>query len=233
METLYPISGFSDPMSSISHLVGLVIYFLLGIFMIRSCFTARSPQGAFRYAFVFIAAVLLLLTMSFIFHMQTKGTVARDVMLRLDIASIFILIASTFTTIHGLLFDGWRKWGMIGTLWAIAIVGIVFRMIFFDSIPPVVGGGIFLLMGWLGGYSTWMLWQKFGLQGVALVIAGGLCYTIGEIINAAEQPIFIDQVWGPHETFHLFVLAGIGCHWAYIWSIVDGSFFNKKRPKSI
>ena len=233
MNTWYSISGFADPMSSLSHLVGLVIYFLLGIFMIRSCFTVRSPQGAFRYAFLFIAAVLLLLTMSFVYHMQTPGSMARAVMLRLDIVSIFILIASTFTAIHGLLFDGWRKWGMIGTLWSIAIVGIIVRTIFFESIPSVVGDGIFLLMGWLGAYSTWMLWQNFGSQAVGLVIAGGLCYTIGAIINAAGKLIFVDRIWGPHETFHLFVLAGIGCHWAYIWSIVDGSFFNKKRPKSI
>ena len=232
METWYPISGFSDPMSSLSHLVGLIIYFLLGIFMIRSCFTVRSPQGAFRYAFLFIAAVVLLLTMSFVYHMQTPGSTARAVMLRLDIVSIFTLIASTFTAIHGLLFVGWQKWGMIATLWTIAIVGIIFRTIFFESIPSVVGDGIFLLMGWLGAYSTWMLWKEFGSYAVGLVIAGGLCYTIGAIINAAGKLIIVDRVWGPHETFHLFVLAGIGCHWAFIWSIVDGSFFNKKRPES-
>ena len=224
MDTWYSISGFNDPMSSLSHLVGLVIFFLLSFFLIYSASRRHSPRGSIAFTLLFVFATLALLSMSFVYHMQGLGTTARAVMLRLDVAAIFVLIASTFTAIHGLVFTGWKRWAMIGLLWTISAIGITLRTVFFDSIPSVIGDGIFLLMGWLGGFSTWLLWKQYRWSAAVPVIAGGLCYTIGAIINAAESPIFIDQVWGPHETFHLFVLAGIGCHWAFIWSLSDGSF---------
>lgn len=224
MDTWYSISGFGDPMSSLSHLVGVVIFFVLSIFLIISASSKRAPRGSVLFALQFSFATLFLLSMSFVYHMQGVGTTARAVMLRLDVAAIFVLIASTFTAIHGFVFTGWRRWGMIGTLWTIAAVGISLRTVFFDSIPSIIGDGIFLLMGWLGAFSTWMLWKKYRWAAAGPVITGGLCYTIGAIINAAGKMVVIDRVWGPHETFHLFVLAGIGCHWAFVWSLSDGSF---------
>ncbi len=224
MENWYSISGFADPMSSLSHLVGLVAFFLLSFFLIGSAMGQRAPRGAVAFTTQFVVAVLLLLSMSFVYHMQGVGTTARSVMLRLDVAAIFVLIASTFTAIHGLVFSGWHRWGMIALLWSITVTGISLRTVFFESIHPIIGDGIFLLMGWLGLFSTWMLWRLYRWRAVKPVMAGGLCYTVGAIINSVGKIIVVDRVWGPHETFHLLVLAGIGCHWVFIWNLADGSF---------
>lgn len=102
--------------------------------------------------------------------------------------------------------------------WVIAVTGITLRTIFFNSIPSIIGDGIFLLMGWVGVYSSWLVWQEYRWQTLVL---SGLFYSIGAVINAQSGLILIDKVWGPHETFHLFVLAGIGAHWAFIWRIAD------------
>lgn len=219
MEKWYSIPGFFDPMSSLSHLVGTVLFFMLTPFLLWS---ARSNARTFWFSFQFAFAVLLLLSMSFVYHMMAVGGTARAVMLRLDVAAIFVLIASTFTAIHGILFVGWKRWSIIVLLWIIAITGITLRTIFFDSIPPIIGDGIFLLMGWVGLYSCWLLWQTYRWSAVVPIMTGGLFYTIGAIINAQAGLVFIDKVWGPHETFHLLVLAGIGTHWAFIWRIADG-----------
>lgn len=221
MDEWYSIGGFNDPMSSLSHLVGTVIYFLLGIFLIWS---ARHSRTAFWFSLQFVIATLFLLSMSFVFHMLAVDGRARQVLLRLDVAAIFALIASTFTVIHGILFTGWKRTVPILLLWTIAITGITLRTIFFDSIPSIIGDGIFLLMGWIGACSGIMLWKRYRWPGVKLVMLGGVLYTIGAITNALGWPIFINKVWGPHETFHLFVLAGLGAHWAFAWSIADGSF---------
>lgn len=218
MERWYSIPGFFDPMSSLSHLVGTVLFSILTPFLLLSAWPSRR---SFWFSFQFAIAVLLLLSMSFVYHMMTVGGVARAVMLRLDVAAIFILIASTFTAIHGILFVGSKRWTVIALLWIIAITGITLRTIFFNSIPPIVGDGIFLLMGWVGVYSCWMLWKQYRWSAVRPIMLGGLFYTIGAIINAQAGLIFVDRVWGPHETFHLFVLAGIGTHWAFIWRIAE------------
>jgi len=221
MEEWYSIGGFNDPMSSLSHLVGLVAFAAFSIFLIRAAWHSRSK---FWFCFQFVFATLFMLSMSFVYHMMAVGSISRDVMLRLDVASIFVLIASTFTVIHGLVFVGRRRWTIPVTLWLIVVVGVTLRTIFFHSIPSIVGDGIFLLMGWLGAVSSWMLWKKFGPAGLKPVVVGGLFYTIGALTNAIGWPIFIQKVWGPHETFHLLVLAGLGTHWAFVWSIADGSF---------
>ena len=221
MDEWYSIPGFNDPMSSLSHLVGLVMFFAFSIFLICASWHSRSK---FWFSFQFVVATLFMLSMSFVYHMMAVGSISRDVMLRLDVASIFVLIASTFTVIHGMLFVGRKRWTIPIALWVIVVVGVTLRTIFFHSIPSVLGDGIFLLMGWLGAVSARMIWKEYGFTGVKMIVIGGLFYTIGALSNAIGQPVFIAKVWGPHETFHLLVLAGLGTHWAFVWSIADGSF---------
>ncbi len=229
MDEWYSISGFNDPMSSLSHLVGTVIFFAFSIFLLRSAWRSRP---VFLFSLQFVLATLFLLSMSFVYHMMTVDGTARAVMLRLDVAAIFVMIASTFTVIHGILFHGWRRWLIILLLWTITITGVTLRTIFFDSIPSVVGDGIFLLMGWIGAWSAFLLWQRYGWRAVVYALAGGLFYSAGALINTFGWPVFIQKVWGPHETFHLFVLAGLGTHWAFVWSIADGSFQRRLAEKT-
>ncbi len=229
MDEWYSIGGFNDPMSSLSHLVGTVIFFVFSIFLLRSSWHSRK---SFWFCLQFSFATLFLLSMSFVFHMMAVGGIARDVMLRLDVAAIFVLIASTFTVIHGILFDDWRRWSVIVILWTITIVGVTLRTIFFHSIPAILGDGIFLLMGWIGALSSWLLYKKFGWAAVRPVLSGGALYTIGAIINGIQWPIFINKVWGPHETFHFFVLAGLGVHWAFVWNIADESFQRRHSERT-
>lgn len=226
MDEWYSIGGFNDPMSSLTHLVGTALFLVFTLFLLRSAYRTRKT---FWFSFQFAAATLLMLTMSFVYHMQVVGSITRDVMLRLDVAAIFIMIASTFTVVHGILFVGWRRWGIISLLWLITVTGVTLRTIFFHSIPSIVGDGIFLLMGWIGAFSAYLLWKEFGMRAVRPIMIGGLFYTIGAIINAVEWPIFINKVWGPHETFHLMVLGGVGTHWAFVWSLADGSFLRRGK----
>lgn len=219
MEALY--SQGSDPMSSLSHLVGLVVVLFLSVPMVIS---ARRSWSTFLFTLQFAVASVLLLTISSVFHMMAAGTPARELMLRLDIAAIFVLIASTFTVLHGILFTGWKRWAIISLLWTISVVGAALRCLFFQGIPGYVGDGIFLLMGWIGAFSAFLLWKDYRWRGVGPVVIGGVCYTVGALMNTFDWPQFLPGIWGPHETFHLFVLAGLGTHWALVWSIADGSF---------
>ena len=221
MDQWYSIGGFYDPMSSLSHLVGTVIFFVLSIPLLIS---ARRSRTTFWFALQFSLAALFLLSISSVYHMMVLGGTARGVMLRLDIAAIFVLIASTFTVIHGILFTGWQRWAIVSLLWTITAVGVTLRIVFFESIPGNVGDGIFLLMGWIGAVSAYLRWKKYHWRAIGPVVVGGLCYTIGALMNTFDWPVFIGKVWGPHETFHLLVLAGLGVHWAFVWSIADGSF---------
>lgn len=229
MDEWYSIGGFEDPMSSISHLTGTVIFTVLSFFLLRSAWPSRKR---FWYSMVFAFAVVLLLTMSFVYHMMAVGSTARTVLRCLDIAAIFVLIASTFTIFHGILFTGWKRWGILVPMWIIAITGITLRSVFYDSVPDWMGIGIFLLMGWVGAFSAYLLTKDYGTEILKPVIGGGVLYSVGAIIDGIGWPVFIYKVWGPHETFHLFVLAGLGYHWALAAQIASGRIAPKETASA-
>jgi channel protein (hemolysin III family) len=219
MDTWYTVPGFHQPLSCFSHLVGAVIYAALAPRLLRPVW---RDEGRFWYVAVFVAATILMLTLSSTYHMFAPGGTTRQVMLRLDYAGIFTLIAATFTPIHGILFRGWRRWGVLGLVWTIAILGITLRSIFFEGIPRPIGLAIFIGMGWLGAYTAYLVWKLGGEDLLFSIVAGGVCYTLGALFNALRWPTIIPRVWGPHESFHFAVLAGLGCHWWVVGQVVRG-----------
>jgi len=229
MDDWYRLSGFNQPMSSMSHLAGAILFLALGVQMLRSAWRDRIR---FRYCSVFAASAVILLTMSGVFHMFEPGHGPSTVLLRLDIAAIFLLIAGTFTPIHGILFRGWKRWGILVLLWLIAVSGITLRTVFFDSLPYVWGTMIFLGMGWIGLISTVLIYREYGRATTIPLIAGGVLYTAGAISDACCWPTIVPMVWCSHETFHLFVLAALGCHWSLIAQIAGGRLSYANRIAS-
>src|SRR5262245_46256180 len=121
---LIPIPGFTDPFSSISHLLGAACFAFLGaILVLKGRRAARlagtSPAAHALPLAIFALAAIILLSMSGTFHMLQHGR-ARDVLQRLDHAAIFVLIAATFTPIHSILFRGRWRWGMLTLIWTCA-----------------------------------------------------------------------------------------------------------------
>jgi channel protein (hemolysin III family) len=171
---------------------------------------------------VFAFACVFLLSMSGVYHLLSPGGAGREVMRRLDHAAIFILIAATFTPIHGILFSGWRRWLPLAFIWAAAIAGIFLKSIFFNSIPYQLGLAMYLLLGWFGLFSGILLWRRYELPYVTLPLLGGLAYTVGAIFEVVHWPVLIPGVVGPHELFHIAVLAGIGFFWSFVHAIAAG-----------
>ena len=215
----YPIPGFSEPVSSIMHLLGAGVFTVLSVSLLRR---GRESLGRLVLLGVFAFACVFLLTMSGVYHMLSPGGAGREVMRRLDHAAIFILIAATFTPIHGILFRGWRRWLPLAFIWAAAVAGICLKTIFFNSIPYSLGLAMYLLLGWFGLISAVMLWKQFEPPYVTLPLLGGLAYTVGAIIEVVDWPVLIRCVVGPHELFHIAVLAGIGFFWSFVHAIAAG-----------
>ncbi len=224
MEDWYRLPGFNQPISSMSHLAGALVFLVLGVLMVWS---AWKDRARFWFCGVFVLTAVLLLSMSGVFHMFEPGYTPSRVLLRLDVAAIFLLIAGTFTPIHGVLFRGWQRWGILVPLWTIAIVGMTLRTLFFDSLSSVVGTMIFLAMGWVGLISTFLLVRQYGWKPAIPVIAGGVLYTVGAVGDTLNGPTLVPMVWSSHETFHLCILAALACHWSLIAKISTG----KIRPR--
>ena len=76
-----------------------------------------------------------------------------------------------------------------------------------DHAPRGYVTAVYLALGWIGAFAMVSLWDNAGPEGVLLIAAGGICYTIGAIVHAAKRPDPWPETFGYHEIFHVFVVA--------------------------
>ena len=210
------IPGFSDPVSSLTHLAGAVVFAILSAFLIaRGRGDARRVMSLVVFAF----SCVLLLSFSGVYHLLSPGTTARGVLMRLDHAAIFVLIAGSFTPVHVILLRDLWHWHLLAWIWALAIVGLVLKTVYFDATPEWIGLLMYLGLGWQGVISTVALARRSGVRFVLPLVWGALAYTVGAVAEFLGWPVLVAGIVGPHEVFHLAVLAGISFHWAFILGI--------------
>lgn len=211
------IPGFSDPFSSISHLIGVFVFLVYGFKLIT---LAGGHRGWVAAVSVFVFSVIFLLSMSGVFHLLEHQSTGRAVLQRLDHAGIFVLIAGTFTPVHSILFRGFWRWGVLFLIWALAITGIVLKSIFFNEFAEWLGLVFYLGLGWVGILSAYLTHRLHGFTIIMPLIYGALAYTVGASLEFLQLPIVIPGVIGPHELFHIAVLAGIAWHWQFVRSLL-------------
>jgi channel protein (hemolysin III family) len=140
--------------------------------------------------------------------------------LRLDLAAIFLLIAGTFTAVHGMLLAGKKHWGVLLFVWIVALVGVVLSTTCHDLVPNGCWLLMYLLQGWTGLISALMIWRRHGVSYTVLPFFGGVVFSVGGAVKAAERLVVIPRIVGAHEVFHLAVLLGMSCFWIFIFDAV-------------
>jgi len=224
---IIPIPGFSDPFSSISHLLAAFVFLVYGVQLIALAGGHRVRVAAVS---VFVFSVVFLLSMSGIFHLLEHQSDGRAILQRLDHAGIFALIAGTFTPVHTVLFKGFWRWGFLLLIWALAITGITLKSIFFNEFAEWLGLMFYLGLGWLGILSAYLTHRLHGFTVIKPLIYGALAYTAGATLEFLRLPIVIMGVIGPHELFHIAVIAGIVWHWQFVKSLLR---MNYKRSDPV
>lgn len=213
------VAGISDPVSSISHLGGAVVFAFLATALLRRGGGDRARMISLS---VFAVACVLLLGLSGVYHLLSPDTAGRAVLKRLDHAAIFVLIAGSFTPVHTILFRGVWRWGALAAIWGAATTGVIVKTVYFDFTPEWLGLVMYLGLGWIGVISATALARLHGWRPLQLVLWGAFAYTAGALAEFLRWPVLLAEIVGPHEVFHLTVLAGISCHWAFIFGIAAG-----------
>lgn len=227
----FVLRPFYEPFSSLSHLLGALVFSVLGWRLVRR--GRRTPGGAgFRRTaalVVFVITTVLLLGVSGVFHMARPGARWREVFGVLDHAAIFALIAGTFTPVHVIFFRGFWRWGVLLFIWTAAATGVSLTGVFGTQIPHWLIMTIYLAMGWTGVLSMISLARRRGHKPILPLILGGGAYTLGALIDFWNGLWLVEGVLGPHELFHLCVLLGLSLHWQYVWSIADAAPAKERR----
>ena len=85
---------------------------------------------------------------------------------------------------------------------------------FEGATPP--GLVLYLGFGWIGLASIIKLGRQIGFRTVRPLWIAGIFFTVGAVLEAARQPVLVPEWVGPHEIFHLAVVAGVAIHWKFI-----------------
>ena len=165
---------------------------------------------------VYGASLVILYTASTLYH-TVQSDRWRRLCQKLDHAAIYLLIAGTYTPFTlGPLRGSWG-WTLFGIVWGCAVVGVVLKL-FFAGKADVLSTIAYLVMGWLVVIALKPLVAALPAGALWLLVAGGLCYTLGTIFYLWEKLPFNHAVW------HVWVLAGSACHWAAVFGyVVPGS----------
>ena len=226
----YPIPGFNDPVSSLTHFAGASFVAFLTPFLLRR---ARDHPRYWGYLATFAVASILLLSTSGIYHLLAVGD-GRLVLQRLDHGAIFVMIAGTFTPVHGICFRGKARWVPLVLMWLAATLGLTLKTVFFTDLAEGLGLMFYIVLGWAGLFTVMTLWRRFGYGFVEPLVWGGAAYTVGGVLEFLRWPVLIPGVVGPHELFHVGVLAGLGLHWRFVFRIASGELPDRReRPKPL
>jgi hemolysin III len=157
---------------------------------------------------VYGASLVLLHLSSTLYH-SLRPPKAKLVFRVFDHGAIYLLIAGTYTPFLVVGMPGMLAWFLLGTIWALAITGIVLSAVFIGRFPKL-STTTYILMGWLVLPAGKQLVAQIPLGGLVLLIAGGLAYTVGVIFYAWKKLPYNHAIW------HLFVLGGNISHYLAI-----------------
>ncbi|MCL2626229.1 MAG: hemolysin III family protein [Cystobacterineae bacterium] len=186
----------------------------MGIVFVLCAPTARAAWGAG----VFAASLTLLFLVSAIYHRVVWKPRARQWMRRADHASIFILIAGTYTPMALLAFSEEVGSIVLWITWGGAVLGVL-QSLFWIKAPKVVSAALGLLVGW----SVVPYFSEFkrglGEANWWLVFTGGMVYTLGAIVYASKRPRLSPRWFGYHELFHSLTVVAASLHAIVVWRL--------------
>lgn len=207
---------FREPVSGFSHLFGAIL--ALVAFGLLAFALSDEPMRLL-VVLVYGFGVIATLTASSIMHLYNGSQRVIEWLVRLDHASIYLMIAGTYTPVCYLFLEGIWRWGILLGIWAMALAGVVWKLSVWKPNNPW-SLAYYLLMGWAGVIMAPQVLPQLDALGVTLFALGGAMYTVGAVVFGIRKPN-LHEWFGHHELWHMFVLAGGSLHfWAIVHYIV-------------
>lgn len=186
------------------------------IFTILLCWISRTDLPRLFSMLVFGLSMIELYTVSAVYHIVTWSPERRRILRAIDHANIFVLIAGTYTPLCFNILTGWVRITLLIVIWLLAAVGIS-TAIFTVKLPRWVSTALYIGMGWVVVLALPAFLAVLPWIAPAMLLLGGVLYTIGAVIYARKKPDPFPRIWGYHEIFHLFVIFGSIAFAACIW----------------
>src|SRR5262249_41580649 len=138
---------------------------------------------------------------------------------RLDRASIYLLIAGTYTPFVLLALRGSPRATVMWVIWAGAVAGVLASTVRAHS-SPWMSTSLCVVLGWIGGFVLPELLHGAGVAAVVLAIIGGALYSLGGMVYATRRPDPAPRIFGFHEVFHTLTIAAFATQYVAVSLVI-------------
>ena len=192
----------------ISHAIGLGLSFVVLVLMLIRASLYGNAWHIVSVS-IFGASLITLYAASTLYHSASEPKIRARLRI-FDHATIYILIAGTYTPFTLITLNGFVGWAIFGVSWAMALTGIILKL-FFTGKYDVLSTLMYVFMGWIIVFAISPLIDNLSAQGLFWLFTGGVAYTTGAILYSIKKIKF------NHAIFHLFVLLGSLCHFVSVY----------------
>jgi hemolysin III len=196
------------------HQVAFIVSVPAGITLVAA---TQSVAGRVATA-IYALSLSAMYGASAAFHRLNWGPVAWQRMRRLDHSMIFVLIAGTYTPFALLALESPWSTVVLAVVWGGAAFGVAVRLL--SEQLGLLRHTLYLVLGWIGALVLPFAVDRLTASGIVLMVAGGLCYTVGAVLFWLQRPVLRPQVFGYHELWHVLVVLGSLCHYGLILQLV-------------
>jgi hemolysin III len=197
------------------HLICFFVAIPAGILLI-----ARAEPGRARIAVsIYAIGLAALFGVSGTYHRRRWSARWRARLKRMDHGTIFVMIAGTYTPLCLVALGGVAGTLMLVSVWAAAIAGVVLAVVGIAE-RRLVGALCYIGLGWAAVAIGPALVHRLSGTQLALIVIGGVLYTVGVIVLGTHRPNPFPKVFGYHEIWHVMVVAAAICHYVVISSLV-------------
>jgi hemolysin III len=208
-----------EPINSLTHFVGVLLS-IAGL-VVLLVLSAGEPWRTVGFS-IYGTSLIVLYSASTLLHGLKVGASLEKKLRIFDHAAIFGLIAGTYTPVTLIALQSSHPawgWTLLSVAWGFALLGILFK-IFWIGAPRWLSVGLYLVMGWLALAALVPIVDALPWGGIAWMLIGGAFYSGGAVIYALKRPDLWPGVFGYHELWHLFVLAGSISHFVMMLKYV-------------
>ncbi len=204
-------SDKEEKLNILSHGIGVVLSLIAFPFLISKSLKTDDPLVVLSFV-IYGLSMIVLYTASTLYHSAVNKRI-RFFFNIFDHAAIYILIAGTYAPVALIVLQGRIGWIVFGFSWLFAIIGVLYKW-FFIGRYRAVSVITYVLMGWMIIFALEPLLQNFRREGLLLLLAGGIFYSIGAVL------FVLPKVPYNHAIFHVLVLLGSFTHFIAIYCFV-------------
>lgn len=187
--------------NAITHGVGTLLSVIGLVLLVHKAVTTPDSSVSEMISYIIYGSSLVILFLSSTLYHSFSFTKLKDLFQKIDHASIYLLIAGSYTPYLMVTVGGTLGYIFLAVVWTAALAGIIFEVVWTNRFPKL-STYLYLIMGWMGLLLLYPLYLNFAVSGIIFLFLGGVFYSLGTFFYRMKHNGWMHVIW------HLFVVAG-------------------------